>query len=223
MQVLIPESQSLTRFGRFQHLLPQECRTLGFPFNGGKGGFLFDHPQSLALILFLTQQGFICGVIPPFLTQITRTITHRNKRKGQLAQRQRGVCCRFYYYYKFHQESLLTCGSNSGKAYFLPAEAPCLCLSPDGAEGAAPPWCPRGSGGPTAGEPHTHPRNSGRRGKGRAGERPTAGPDRGAAGSSPVLGTPWRCPCPNLTFIEKSIRHRGPLSNLPENTMGRGR
>lgn len=92
---------------------------MDLPFNGGKSGFLFDHPQSLALILFLTQQGFfICGVIPPFLTQITRTITHRNKEKGQLAQRQRGVCCRFYYYYKFHQESLLTCGSNSGKAYF---------------------------------------------------------------------------------------------------------
>lgn len=110
-----------------------------------------------------------------------------------------------------------------GRPILLPAEALCLCAVPRRAERAlTPPWRPHGSGGPTAGEPHTHPRNSReKRGKGEwEKEQSRAGP--GAVGSSPVLGTPWSCPCPNLTFIEKSIRHRGPLSNLPENTMGEG-
>lgn len=41
--------------------------------------------------------------------------------------------------------------------------------------------------------------------------------------SSPLPSGPLCCyPCPNLTFIGKSIHPGGPLSNLPENTMGEG-
>lgn len=43
----------------------------------------------------------------------------------------------------------------------------------------------------------------------------------GVEASNPFSSGPL-CKCPNLTFIGKSIRSRGPLSNLPENNAGVG-
>lgn len=174
--------------------------------------------------------------------------TSKQKKGGRFAPSQYDMCCGFYYYYKFHQPSLLIrmCDSQLGKVTvsllrrLLPTR-----LTQVLTQGPGPPFWVQASHGrlPEAQQRYrgtevrmltlrvptewptlqlsgssAHIPGIRRRGKQSGRER-----EQRYCSSPPRPSGPLCCyPCPNLTFIGKSIHPGGPLSNLPENTMGEG-